>query len=92
MAVQTIYRELDRAKNLSCGSSDRAEEDEPFGDVDADWTFIDDEGDLQDVEVRDFNLEAMHGIREQAEDGSQPVSGAAALNSMLLSQRGKAEE
>lgn len=28
------------------------EEDQPFGDVDADWTLIDEEGDLQEAEVQ----------------------------------------
>ncbi|KAF1979951.1 sterol 3-beta-glucosyltransferase [Bimuria novae-zelandiae CBS 107.79] len=87
VAIQTIYRELDRARNLSCTSSERVEEeDQPFGDVDADWTLIDDEGDLQDV---DLNLEAVPSIREQTKDGSQPVNATMALNSMFLAQQRK---
>ena len=52
VAIETIYRELERARNLSCGSGERVEEDQPFGDVDADWTLIDEEGDLQEAEVQ----------------------------------------
>lgn len=78
-----MYRELDRAKALSCRQSEGVEE-EPFGDVDADWTLIDDEGDVQDMELP---LGAMSGMQEQVMDGSKTGPATLALGSMVMSQQ-----
>jgi sterol 3beta-glucosyltransferase len=84
VAIQTIYRELDRAKALSCRQPDRAEEEEHFGEVDADWTIVDDEGDVQDMELP---LEAMSGIHEQVTDGAETGPATLALGAVLSQER-----
>jgi sterol 3beta-glucosyltransferase len=84
VAIETIYRELDRAKALSCRPSDRAEEEEHFGEVDADWTLVDDEGGVQDMELP---LEAMAGMHEQVMDGSETGPATLALGAVLSQQR-----
>ena len=92
VAIETIYRELERARNLSCGSGERVEEDQPFGDVDADWTLIDEEGDLQEAEVQtEVKTDAIPGIGEQARMGSA-VNASAMLNSMVLSRQRQGHE
>ena len=53
--------------------------------MDADWTLVDGEGDLQEAEVK---TEAIPGIREQARMGSA-VNASAMLNSMVLSRLGQ---
>lgn len=84
VAVQTIYRELDRAKALSCRQPERAEEEEHFGEMDADWTLVDDEGDVQDMELP---LEALSGMREQATAESETGPATLALGAVLSQQR-----
>lgn len=84
MAIHTIYRELDRARALSLGTRERGDEDDGFGDVDADWTLIDDQGDLHDEEI---SLESISGIGGQAMEGLQTGPATLALGSMVLSPR-----
>ncbi|KAF2445733.1 glycosyltransferase family 1 protein [Karstenula rhodostoma CBS 690.94] len=84
VAIQTIYRELDRAKALSCRQPERAEEEEHYGEMDADWTLVDDEGDVQDMELP---LEAIAGMREQATDDSGTGPATLALGAVLSQQR-----
>ena len=54
--------------------------------MDADWTLVDDEGDVQDMELP---MEAVAGMREQATDGLEAGPSTLALGAML-SQQGKA--
>ncbi|KAF9733093.1 Sterol 3-beta-glucosyltransferase [Paraphaeosphaeria minitans] len=84
IAVQTIYRELDRAKALSNRQPERAEEEEEYGDMDADWTLVDDEGDVQGMELP---VEAISGMREQAMDDSGTGPSTLAVGAVLSQQR-----
>ncbi|KAJ4303770.1 Sterol 3-beta-glucosyltransferase [Kalmusia sp. IMI 367209] len=87
-AIQTIYRELDRARYLASTQAER--EGDPIDDVDEDWTLVDDEGDL-DISQGEPSLEhqAINGMRLQGEDATQTGSGMLALGGIVMSPHRK---
>ncbi|ORY13303.1 UDP-glucose:sterol glycosyltransferase [Clohesyomyces aquaticus] len=80
VAIQTIYRELDRAKSLIKKHSKR---DEDTDELDEDWTMIEDydEADIpQPFEI----TQAVDGVNTVAVDTPRMGGGSLALGSMVL--------
>lgn len=82
MAIQTIYRELDRAKSL-IKKETRTDGDSEFED---DWTFVDDDNDDDEVDsVPQYAVgEAITGMKQLSMDGTQAGSSSLALGSIVL--------
>ena len=76
VAVQTIYRELDRARTLI---KKHAQDDDHTDEFEDEWTMVED-----GEEVNAAPMEAQHAIAGMARDASQPGGGSLALGSMVL--------
>jgi sterol 3beta-glucosyltransferase len=84
VAVQTIYRELDRARSLikkhpkQCGDG--------TGDFEEDWTLIEEDDEI-DVSAYPFEpQQPLMGMSQDASGGGSPV-----LGSMILQQKRDSE-
>lgn len=79
VAVQTIYRELDRARALV--KKHAKQDDDHTDEFDEDWTMIE-EGEGIDMSSRP--LEAQPSLVGSGQDGSRTGGGTVALGSMVL--------
>lgn len=77
VAIQTIYRELDRARTLI--NKQARLDDDHTDEFDDDWTMINDE---EEAEVAP--LEAQHAITGMTQDASQTGGGPLVAGSMVL--------
>ncbi|KAI4909740.1 Sterol 3-beta-glucosyltransferase [Alternaria conjuncta] len=91
VAIQTIYRELDRARTLikthgkQPGYEDADATDDGFGDED-DWTIVDDGGEKAEVAHPYVVKEAVAGMEQDAE---RMGGGSLGLGSMVREEVGK---
>jgi sterol 3beta-glucosyltransferase len=77
--VQTIYRELDRARSLI--KQHAKQEGVQTDDVDEDWTLVE-EG--EEVDTSALPLEAQQALMGMHQDASRTGGGSLALGSMVL--------
>lgn len=77
MAIQTIYRELDRARTLI--NKHARQDDDHTDEFEDDWTMVDDG---EEVDVAPF--EAQHAISGMTQDASRTGGGSLVLGSMVL--------
>jgi len=91
VAIQTIYRELDRARTLikthgkQPGYEDADATDDGFGDED-DWTLVNEEGEKAEVSHPYVVKEPVAGMEQ---DASRMGGGNLVLGSMVLKEAGK---
>tara|TARA_R110002003_G_scaffold433_3_gene19716 strand:+ start:10554 stop:10868 length:315 start_codon:yes stop_codon:yes gene_type:complete len=79
VAIQTIYRELDRARTLI--KKHVKQDDDQTDEFEEDWTLVE-EGEEIDVSAHPF--EAEQPVRGIAQDASQTGGSSLALGSMVL--------
>jgi sterol 3beta-glucosyltransferase len=77
VAIQTIYRELDRARTLINKHAKR--DDDHTDEFEDDWTMI---GDDEEVDVAPF--EAQQAVTGMTQDASRTGGGSLVLGSMVL--------
>lgn len=80
LAIQTIYRELDRAKSLIKKHAKRDDESDEFEE---DWTMIEEDGDVEIPAPQEMQR-AIAGMTRASTDGSQLGSSSLVLGSMVL--------
>jgi sterol 3beta-glucosyltransferase len=82
VAIQTIYRELDRARSL-IKKETRVDGDSEFEE---DWTFVDDDNDDEEPETAPQYAvgQAITGMKQLSMDGTHPGSASLALGSIVL--------
>jgi sterol 3beta-glucosyltransferase len=79
VAIQTIYRELDRARSLI--KKHVKQDDDQTDEFEEDWTLIE-EG--EDVDVSAHPFEAQSPLTGISQDASRTGGGALALGSMVM--------
>jgi sterol 3beta-glucosyltransferase len=77
VAIQTIYRELDRARTLINKHAKR--DDDHTDEFEEDWTMIEDE---DEVDVAPF--EAQQAVTGMTQDASRTGGGPLVLGSMVM--------
>lgn len=77
VAIQTIYRELDRARTLI--NKHPRQDGDHTDDFEDDWTMIEDE---EDINVAP--LESQHTVTGMTQDASRTGGGSLVLGSMVL--------
>lgn len=77
MAIQTIYRELDRARTLI--NKHAKQDDDHTDEFDDDWTMVDDG---EEIGVAPF--EAQHAVAGMTQDATRTGGGSLVLGSMVL--------
>lgn len=79
MAIQTIYRELERARTLINKHAKQDDDDDHTDEFEDDWTMI---GDGGEVDIAPF--EAQQAIAGMTQDASRPSGGSLVLGSMVM--------
>jgi sterol 3beta-glucosyltransferase len=82
VAVQTVYRELDRARSLI--KKHPKQDGDGTDEFEEDWTLID-EGDEIDVGSHPFEL--LQPLMGMSHDASRTGGGSLAMGSMVLKQK-----
>lgn len=80
MAIQTIYRELDRAKALV---KKHAKRDEEPSDFDEDWTLVEDDA-AADTSSFEIQYQPSANVGEGLTDASRGAGGSLAFPSMVV--------
>jgi len=79
VAIQTIYRELDRARALV--KKHVKQDDDQTDEFEEDWTMIEDD---QDVDVSAHHFEAQSPVVGMGQDASRTGGGSLVLGSMVM--------
>jgi sterol 3beta-glucosyltransferase len=79
VAVQTIYRELDRARSLI--KKHAKQDDDQTDEFEEDWTLVE-EG--EEIDTSGYSLGAQQALMGIKQDASRTGGGSLALGSMVL--------
>lgn len=79
MAIQTIYRELERARTLISKHAKQRGDDDHTDEFEDDWTMVEDGG---EVDIAPF--EAQQAITGMTQDASRTGGGPLVLGSMVM--------